>query len=155
MNQRFPISGQKFLCVLAGIAYLFFCVLSTSSLLAQTIVTNDPPFYGPFNGLFLAGGNGLKKAMVKDDSVLRADSPWSMSAWVRTEEAIGAPMLVAGMGDLEEEYSRYLAVDRSRLMLWMGKDNAVWGSTTLNPGEWHLLAATFDGESFHLYNDGA
>ena len=24
----------------------------------------------------------------------------------------------------------------------------------LTPGKWHLLAATFDGEEFHLYSDG-
>jgi Glycosyl hydrolase 2 galactose-binding domain-like/Exo-beta-D-glucosaminidase Ig-fold domain/Concanavalin A-like lectin/glucanases superfamily/Glycosyl hydrolases family 2/Glycosyl hydrolases family 2, TIM barrel domain len=156
MRQRCPISWQILLCfVLAGIACLLFCVLSTSSLFAQTIVTNDPPFYGPFNGLFLAGGNGLKKAMVKEDSVLRADSPWSMYAWVRLDESIAAPVLVAGVGDPEDEYSRYLAVEGSRVMLWMGKDNSVWGPATLSPGDWHLLAATFDGESFHLYSDGA
>jgi hypothetical protein len=162
MNFRSPISWQTLSnSLLAGVGCILICVFSASSLLgqavltAQTAVTNDPPFYGPFNGVFLAGGNGLKKAMVKDDSVLRADSPWSMYAWVRTEEAIAAPVLIAGMGDPEEEYSRYLAVDGSRVMLWMGKDNSLPGAVTLGAGKWHLLAATFDGESFHLYSDGA
>jgi hypothetical protein len=162
MNFRSPISWQTLSnSLLAGVCCILICVFSASSLLgqavltAQTAVTNDPPFYGPFNGVFLAGGNGLKKAMVKDDSVLRADSPWSMYAWVRTEEAIAAPVLIAGMGDPEEEYSRYLAVDGSRVMLWMGKDNSLPGAVTLGAGKWHLLAATFDGESFHLYSDGA
>jgi hypothetical protein len=162
MNFRSPISWQTLSSfLLFGVGCVLICALSASSLLAQTVltaqtaVTNDPPFYGPFNGVFVAGGNGLKKAMVKDDSVLRADSPWSMYAWVRTEESIAAPVLVAGMGDPEEEYSRYLAMDGSHVTLWMGKDNSVTGPLAWQAGEWHLLAATFDGESFHLYSDGS
>ena len=162
MNFRSPISWQTLSSSLhVGVVCTLICLLLASSLFAQTVftaqtaVTNDPPFYGPFNGLFLTGGNGLKKAMVKSDSVLRADSSWSMYAWARTEEAIAAPVLVAGMGDPEEEYSRYLAMDGSRVMLWMGKDNSLPGAVTLSAGKWHLLAATFDGESFHLYSDGA
>jgi len=118
-------------------------------------ITTDPPFYGPFNGVFLAGGNGLRKLTVKEDSVLRADSPWSMYAWVRMEEAIGAMVLIAGLGDPTDEYSRYLAVDPSHITLWMGKDNALSGSLRLTPGEWHLLAATYDGDVFVLFADGA
>lgn len=137
-----------------GIVWVVVCAMAASPGFAQEITTNDPPFYGPFNGLFLAGGDGLKKAVVKDDSVLRADSPWSMYAWVWTYEPIAAQMLVAGLGDPEEEYSRYLAVDGSHVMLWMGKDNSLAGAATSSAGKWHLLAATFDGESFHLYSDG-
>jgi Exo-beta-D-glucosaminidase Ig-fold domain/Glycosyl hydrolases family 2/Concanavalin A-like lectin/glucanases superfamily/Glycosyl hydrolases family 2, sugar binding domain/Glycosyl hydrolases family 2, TIM barrel domain len=166
MTERFPISWKKFSrFILVGIAYFFVCivfvcvkpanfVLGQTVLTAETIVTNDPPVYGPFNGIFLPGGNGLKKTMVKDDSVLRADSPWSMYAWVKTEEPIAARTLVAGMGDPEEEYSRYLAVDGSHVMLWMGKDNSLSAPVTLSAREWHLLAATFDGQSFHVYSDG-
>ena len=44
---------------------------------AQMPVTNDPPFYGPFNVLLLQDGDGVKKPLVKEDSVLRADSPWA------------------------------------------------------------------------------
>ena len=37
----------------------------------------------------------------------------------------------------------------------MGTDNVLSGSTTLIPGKWHFVAATFDGEQFRLYSDGA
>ena len=50
---------------------------------AQEQVTIDPPFYGPFNAVFLPDGDGLKKPLIPGDSVLRADSPWSLHAWVR------------------------------------------------------------------------
>ena len=73
---------------------------------SQTTVTNDPPFYGPFNGIFLSGGDGLRKPLAKDDSVLRADSPWSLHAWVKPSETIQSPTLVAGIGDPSEEFSQ-------------------------------------------------
>jgi len=130
-------------------------MVGASGLHAQLAVTSDPPFYGPFNGVFLRDGDGLKKAIAKNDSVLRADSPWSLYAWVRTEEVLAAPSLVAGLGDPAEEYSRYLAVDGSHVTLWTGKDNSLSGAAALSPGKWHLLVATFDGDTFRLYCDGA
>jgi hypothetical protein len=120
---------------------------------SQTI-TNDPPFYGPFNGVFLPDGDGLKKNLVKTDSVLRADSPWSLYGWVKPLEAFQQITMVAGFGDPTEEFSRYLAVDAEHLMLLIGKDNSVSGSAVLAPGRWHFLAATFNGEEFRLYSDG-
>jgi hypothetical protein len=131
------------------------CLLGTTvSSFSQTPVTNDPPFYGPFNAWFFPDGDGLKKPLVKDDSVLRADSPWSLYGWVKPAEAVKGPSLVAGMGDPAEEYSRYLAVDGEQAILWMGKDNSLSGPASLAPGKWHFLAATFDGENFRLYSDG-
>jgi hypothetical protein len=122
---------------------------------AQTIVTNDPPLYGPYNAVFLLDGNGLKKPLVKNDSVLRADSPWTLYAWIKPAEALQEPSLIAGVGDPEEEYPRYLALARNRAMLWMGKGNSLAGAASLASAKWHLLAATFDGGEFHLYCDGA
>jgi len=143
-------AGLSFLLVVLPLV----CISITKLATAQE-TTTDPPFYGPFNGVFLAGGNGLKKATVKEDSVLRADSPWSIYAWVSTEEALTVPVLVAGMGEPTDEYSRYLTADASHVTLWMGKDNSLSGNVRLSTGDWHLLAATFDGQVFLLYSDGA
>jgi hypothetical protein len=132
-----------------------FCLLVTAvSSFSQIPVTNDPPYYGPFNAWLFPDGDGLKKPLVKDDSVLRADSPWSLYGWVKPAEALKAPSLVAGLGDPAEEFSRYLASDGQQAILWMGKDNSLSGAASLTPGKWHFLAATFDGEEFHLYSDG-
>jgi hypothetical protein len=120
----------------------------------QAQVTNDPSYYGPFNAIFLPDGDGLKKPLVKSDSVLRADSPWSIYTWVKPAEALKTPSLVAGIGDPEEEFPRYLALDGEHVMLWMGKDNSLSAATTLAPGKWYFLAATFDGADFRLYGDG-
>ena len=56
---------------------LFAAILSYS----QIPVTNDPPEYGPYNATFFPDGEGLKKTLGKDDTVLRADSPWSLTMW--------------------------------------------------------------------------
>src|SRR5258708_5845431 len=114
---------------------------------AQLPITTDPPFYGPYNGNFIPDGDGLKKPLSKDDSILRADSPWSLYLWVRTEEALKGPSLLAGVGnvDLEEEYPRYLASDGSHVILWMGKDNTLSGAAALVAGHWRMLAAPLEG----------
>ena len=131
------------------------CLLAAAvSGYSQTSVTNYPPFYGPFNASILPDGDGLTKHLVKDDLVLHADSPWSLYAWIRTEEALKGPSLVAGIGDPSEEFSRYLALDSEHAILWLGKDNSISGATSAVPGSWHFLAATFDGEQFRLYSDG-
>jgi len=129
-------------------------LLSAETLNAQSPVTTDPPFYGPFNGLFLPDGDGLKKPLGEHDSVLRADSPWSLYCWVRTEEDAKSQTLVAGVGDLNEEYPRYLGFDTSKVTLWLGQDNTLGGAAVVTSGKWHQLAATFDGSQFHLYSDG-
>lgn len=137
-------------------ALISLCLITTAvHASSQTAVTNDPPFYGPFNGVFLSGGDGIRKLLAKDDSVLRADSPWSMDAWVGPTETPRSPSLVAGIGDPSEEFPRYLALDNEHVILWMGTDNVLSGPATIAPGKWHFVAATFDGEQFHLYSDGS
>jgi hypothetical protein len=121
---------------------------------AQEQVTIDPPLYGPFNGVFLPDGDGLKKPLLTGDSVLRADSPWSLHAWVKPANAPKTPCMVAGFGDPDEEFSRYFALDSNHFILRVGQDNVLTGTAALAPGKWHFVAATFDGELFRLYSDG-
>ena len=140
------------------LASLFFLLLSIFAprLAAQIeIPTNDPPQYGPYNGTFLAGGDGLKKQMVKTDTVLRADSPWSLWAWVRTDEAPKGAILLVGFGEWDAEYGRYIGVDGDKLAYWGGKGLGFSGNAKLAPGEWHFVGATFDGQVFRLYAEGA
>jgi hypothetical protein len=139
-------------------ACLLFCAPSSSPAqisIPFTTVTNEPPAYGPYNATFLPDGEGLTKKLVENDTVLLADSPWTLYAWVNADAAPAKPALVAGIGKPEDEYSRYLAIAPGKLILWAGKGNSLEASITLAPGKWHLLAATFDGQQFRLYSDGA
>src|SRR3984957_2208678 len=153
MNRSSRMS-HRFRCLIRVSAISFCLLTSAVSSDSQTMVTNDLPFYGPFNAVFLPDGDGLKKPLRKDDSVLRADSPWSLYGWVKSAEPLKGPSLVAGIGDPAEEFSRYLAFDGEHAILWMGKDNSLSGAASLAAGKWHFLAATFDGEQFRLYSDG-
>jgi hypothetical protein len=134
---------------------LCFALLFGKSIAAQnTIPTNDPPYYGPYNGTFWADGDGLKKKLVKEDTVTRADSPWTLYAWVWMSETPKGPSLIAGVGNIEDEYSRYLAVEGDKLVLWTGKDSSLSGTAPLGTGKWTFVGATFDGTEFAVYADG-
>ena len=65
-----------------SLALLIFVLVSGGvfTLRAQLPVTNDPPVYGPYNGVFLPDGDGLRKPLVEHDTVLLADSPWTLYA---------------------------------------------------------------------------
>jgi glycosyl hydrolase family 2/Ig-like domain-containing protein/concanavalin A-like lectin/glucanase superfamily protein len=131
------------------------CLLICAPAARAQIVTNDPPVYGPYNAVFLPDGDGLDKPLAAHDSVLRADSPWSLYAWVKFDEAPKGVSLIAGIGSPLEEYPRYLAIDGSKVGLWIGRDNSLSAPVALDPAKWHFLAATFDGTEFRLYCDGA
>jgi Concanavalin A-like lectin/glucanases superfamily len=121
---------------------------------AQIIPTNDPTVYGPYNAVIWQGGDGLRKKMVERDTVLRADSPWTLYAWVQSEP-ITAPVLVAGYGDVADEYSRFIGFEPGKLMFWSGEENSFSAPATLTPGKWQFVAVTFDGSVFRLYSDGS
>jgi hypothetical protein len=136
---------------------LGFIMLGMPALLsqAQRPLTADPAMYGPYSGAFLANGLGLKESISDtQDSLLRADTPWTISCWYRTPEAAEGRELVAGIGDTSSEYPRYLAVDAGHVALWMGSANGVSAAVSLPAGEWHLIAAAFDGHSVTLFADG-
>jgi hypothetical protein len=120
---------------------------------AQVIETNEPPQYGPYNGIFLPDGDGLKKTIGEHDTVLRPDLPWSLYAWVNPSEIENGLVLIGGVGDPTEEYPRYLATQNGHISFWLGLDNSVTSSTSLVVNKWQFMAVTFDGAQFHLYSD--
>ena len=148
---------NKSIVLLSLAAALLLCPPPSSRAqvsIPYTVVTNDPPVYGPYNGIFLADGEGLYKKLTENDTVLVADSPWTLYAWVNADEAVAKPTLIAGLGKPEDEYARYLAIAPGKLILFGGKGNTLEGPVTFGPGKWHLVAAMFDGERFRLYYDG-
>ena len=153
VNTSLSVVLPKRWLLLGAVAALATCSAVAT---AQVIVTNTPAQYGPYNGVFLADGMGLKMPLADvHDTVLRADSPWSLYCWVRMSESVETRELVAGLGSVSAENPRYLGVAAGKVTLWMGKGNELSGAADLKPGEWHLLAGTFDGSRFHLYADGS
>jgi len=109
--------------------------------------------YG-YNGVFLAGGTGILHPIGDGQRKLPVNSPWSMYCWIWMQEPVHAQTLIAGMGDPLDEYSRYFMVSATGLSFRGGQGDRVNAAVDLAPRTWHLLAATFDGVSTHLYLDG-
>jgi hypothetical protein len=145
-----------FACLACRVNWIFvLSALLSAGASAQIVPTNDPPVYGPYNAEILQGGDGLHKKMVERDTILRAESPWTIYAWVNSDAPVAAPTLVAGYGDVAAEYSRFLGLEPGKLMLWMGVDNSLSAPATITPGKWQFVAATFDGMSVvRLYSEG-
>ena len=136
--------------VMVGLVFVasFFSRASLAQLLPE------PISYGPYNGIFRQGGNGLSKPVEPTDKVLQAASPWSLYCWFQSAEPGPLSTLLAGAGNPLDEYSRYLGVRDGKLIFWMGEENSLVASAPLSSAEWHFVAATFDGVETHLYGDG-
>jgi hypothetical protein len=108
---------------------------------------------GPYNGTFVVDGLGLSKS-VAATAPLAANAAWTMQCWVRSEDP-AAQTIIAGFGQREAPgAARYFAVLDNKLALWFGPGESVASSVSLETGNWHLLAATFDGATAVLYEDG-
>ena len=114
----------------------------------------SPPFYGPWNAVILPGGDGLHAALNGNDTILRAESPWTLLLWVNAQDAIAGRELIAGVGAPNSEYPRYLAIAPGKVVLYLGRNEGLEGPAVIAPGKWHMLAATFDGRQFRLFADG-
>lgn len=137
-------------------AFLLACLSVAPRSAAQLgVPTSDPPQYGPYNARFLAGGDGLMKHLEKSDTVAQAGSPWTLYAWVWLDEAPNGTILLAGIGEPDDEYSRYIELDGGKLVYWGGKDATLSASTGLAVAKWQFVAATFDGQRVSLYENGA
>jgi hypothetical protein len=134
--------------------------LAGATALGQRIPTNTPPQYGPYNAVFLEGGDGLRIPLAnKTDTVLLPDTAWTLSCWYNSGLPANGRELLAGVGDVTAEYPRYLALEPGKVSLWLGAGNELSGQeAALEPGAarpgWHLVTATFDGSEFALYSDG-
>src|SRR5580704_4935310 len=150
--KTFSLSVGPFSQITIALVILFTFAAPSYSQLA---VTTEPAFYGPYNAIFLPDGDGLHKPLVKDDSILRADSPWSLYAWVKPVDSPKASTVIAGVGDPSDEFFRGISLDNGHVLLSICKDNSPSASASLAPGTWHFLAATFNGNEFTLFVDGA
>ena len=117
------------------------------------ISSSLPVSYG-YNGVFLAGGDGLVKPIVEDPATRAVDAPWTIYCWVWPQEPVSGPTLVAGMGDPLEEYAGYFVLKNNQLIFRAGAANSLVATGTLTQKTWHLLAATFDGSVTRFYSDG-
>ncbi|HTU50705.1 MAG TPA: LamG-like jellyroll fold domain-containing protein, partial [Acidobacteriaceae bacterium] len=134
-------------------------LVTAHCLCAQTIkvpgLTVLPQSYGPYSGHFLQGGIGLTKPLPATDPVLKANAPWTLSAWVEFSPPPTGSVLIAGAGDPRDEDSRFFVIADGRPELRFGRGYSLRASGPLDMSGWHLLTASFDGSEARLYVDGA
>ena len=147
-----PKSAPPVLVALLTIMYPVFCLGQRTPAAPES---PPPPFYGPWNAVILPGGDGLHATLNGNDTILNAESPWTLLLWVNAEDAAAGRELIAGVGAPNGEYPRYLAIAPGKVELYLGKNNSLEGPAAITPGKWHMLAATFDGAQFRLYADEA
>jgi hypothetical protein len=124
--------------------------------LGQRVASNDPTRYGPYNAALLPDGLGLRIPLSNShDAVLLPDAAWTLFCWFRAQDSASGLELIAGVGNVSDEYPRFLALDKNRVVLWQGVGNEISAAVAMKPAEWHLLTATFDGVTSRLYFDGA
>ena len=140
---------------MALVALLCATLISSMAVAQDTIPTNDPPSYGPYNAVFLPDGEGLKKQLVKGETVTRpAYAQWTLYAWINLAEIPKGVSPIAGVGNPEDEYSRFLATDGNKLVLWTGEGDSLSAAARWTADKWSFIAATFDGREFYLILTG-
>ena len=117
-------------------------------------VTSYTASYGPYSGVFIAGGPGLSKPIPAHDTILKASATWTLSGWVKPTETPTGAALIAGLGNPIDEDSRYFALVEGKLAFRLSEDNVLKTSAALALNQWHFLAASFDGTTVRLYADG-
>lgn len=134
---------------------LWALVTFSAAIGAQEPAALPPLQYGPYNANFLPGGTGLRYPVkAAQDTLLLANSRWTISAWFNASDPIQGLEFLAGLGDVTSEYPRLLAVVPGQIVFWMGQGNQLTAPAQFAPHQWHLISAVFDGESVSLYNDG-
>ena len=140
-----------------GLALLGALVALTPSLhAAPSAAAGTVTNLGPYNVAVLEGGIGLRRPLAADTALISAGTPWSISGWVNSTRRQPGAVIVAGVGEVGTARSAWrgvLLLD-GELALQMSPTLTLRSGTTLEPGRWYAIAATYDGTTARLYVDG-
>ncbi len=109
---------------------------------------------GPFNVHALEGGAEFKRAVPAASRMLLPEAEYTLSLWFRMDPEGERSTLIAGLGNPEQQDSRFLGLRDGRPVLRVGRGLTISAQNALAPGVWHLLAASVDGPKARLYADG-
>lgn len=133
-------------------AVLLASALSTLAL-SQTstrALPSEAPAFGPYNAQSIASGLGYKSSLSRPVAENWTISCWFLPATVPTRTLLG------GIGNASAlDVQRYLAVDGGKVSFWMGTAGSIAGdAAALTAGQWHFVAAAYDGAAVRLSLDG-
>ena len=114
-----------------------------------------PRTYGPYSGHILSGGRGLTKTLPVKDPVLGPTATWTLSAWVEFSQPAAQSVFIAGVGDPTDADFRFFALVDGKPSVRLGPNDVLSAPVPLDLTDWHLLAASFDGDTARLYVDGS
>ena len=134
--------------VLAGLAL----ALGLAAVAAQAA---QPGALGPYDVTLLQGGIGLQRELPAGVGLYAGGAPWSMQGWVRVNAPTGGDVVVAALGDPGGGACDSLVLKDGRLALALTGGDRLDSEASLGAGEWHAVAASFDGATARLYLDGA
>ncbi|MFL6549285.1 MAG: glycosyl hydrolase 2 galactose-binding domain-containing protein [Povalibacter sp.] len=118
------------------------------------VTAHAEPAFGPYHARFLAGGEGVVDPIDAAAPILDANAAWTIHAWIRSLDVPPGPLLLGGFGDPQSANGRYLGLrDGKPILRVAGRELA--GKAKIAAGEWHFLAATYDGKEAKLYVDGS
>jgi hypothetical protein len=123
----------------------------TLRVVAAGVAANDT---GPYDATFLAGGIGLARPLAADNPALRAGAPWTLAGWVRHTLRQQGAAVIGGFGAAGRGACDCLVLRDGRLELRLRGGARVRSSRLLPVGQWHAVAATYDGTTARLYLDG-
>jgi Exo-beta-D-glucosaminidase Ig-fold domain/Concanavalin A-like lectin/glucanases superfamily/Glycosyl hydrolases family 2/Glycosyl hydrolases family 2, sugar binding domain len=113
-----------------------------------------PGALGPYNVRILQGGIGLERALPQDTPTLQAGAPWTLSSWVKLDQAPQATVTIAALGALNSGSCVCLQQDAQGLAVRLDEAHTLHTPASLMPGTWTLLTVTYDGQTLRLYVQG-
>ena len=115
--------------------------------------TMEERVVGPYDVHVLAGGPAFSRPVPAASEVLTATGVYTLSLWVEVSAATPRTTLLAGLGDLAQENSRYLGLQEGKPFLRYGAGSLLTCATAL-PNGWHQLVVVSDGATESLVVDG-
>lgn len=109
---------------------------------------------GPYSVQILAGGIGLTRPLAPQADILRSNSPWSLSGWVRRTDGLSRVAIVGGFGRSSAGGCDCVVLRDGKLQLWLNGGARLRTPVDLAAGVWYAVAATYDGRRARLYLDG-
>jgi hypothetical protein len=112
---------------------------------------------GPYNATFLEGGIGVARPLSAEANVAGAGRPWSMTGWIRWTKPLSGQFVVAAVGTSSAPTNagwRGIFIADGELEVAVTPHVTLRSHTTLRPGRWYAIAATYDGGFARLYVDG-
>tara|TARA_B100000424_G_scaffold68379_1_gene50718 strand:- start:299 stop:4282 length:3984 start_codon:yes stop_codon:yes gene_type:complete len=89
------------------------------------------------------------QVVIADDNSLDFTTAMTMECWVKTTDAEGTFVVKQG------GYYRIETVSgKASFLIYTGSNKRVTGTSTVNDGKWHHIAATYDQTNMKIYVDG-